>query len=98
MFYLTVLEWFHIKSNGTCIWFFCTRDQVLLKIASYRDAVTPKKIGAFIDEYYPGEGVEAVNDYMNKINCRRDRAGHIAKVCANLDTILDGLVKEVLAC
>ena len=98
MFYLTVLEWYDIKSNGACIWFFCTRDQVLLKIASYRDALTPEKIGAFIEEYYTGEGVEAFSDYMNKINCRRDRASHIAKVCVNLDSTVDELVKEVSAC
>lgn len=97
MFYLTVLEWVHSKSNGASIWFFCTRDQVLLKIASYLDAVKPENIDKFLKEFYPGEAVEAFHNYMHKINCRRDRVGHIAKVCANLDTILDGLVKEVLA-
>jgi len=97
MFYLTILEYFHIKSNGACIWFFCTRDKVLLKIAAHHYAMTLEGIDAFINEFCPGEGVEVFSGYMNKINCRRDRAGHIAKVCANLDSTVDELSKEILA-
>jgi hypothetical protein len=98
MHYLSVLEVHHMSSKGSSIWFFSSRDGVLLEIAGHRDAVSPDRILAFIREYYSDECVDVVNKYMNQINCRRDRAGHIAKVCANLDTILDGLVKEVLAC
>jgi hypothetical protein len=98
MYYLAFLEKLHETANGSQIWFFCTRDQVLLKIASHRDAVATERIDAFIKEYYTGEGVEAFKNYMNQIKCRSDRAGHIAKVCANIDSIVDELINAVAVC
>ena len=98
MFYLTILDWVHKEAKGGCIWFFITRDQVLLKVASHRYAMYLEGMDTFINEFCPGESIEAFKNYMRQIECRCDRAGHTAKVCANLDTILDGLVKEVLAC
>jgi len=85
MYYLAVLEELHKAAKGSRIWFFCTRDQVLLKVAAHRYALTLEGMDTFIQEYYTGEGVEVFKEYVTKINCRRDRAEHIAKVCSNLD-------------
>lgn len=98
MYYLAALEELHKRANGNRIWFLCTRDRVLLEVASHRYALTLERMDTFIKEYCQGEGVEVFKEYVTKINYRLGRNDHIARVCANLDAILDGLVKEVLAC
>lgn len=91
--YLSLLLRLHQITSEDEIWFFCSRDKVLLDLAKYVFSLSNEAdIHQFIADYYPKNKVEAikiVDEYMKKTELRKNNLE------AHRINIIDGLNNEI---
>lgn len=103
--YLSLFQDVHQQSPENEIWFFCTRDKVLLELSSFVFAFPAvEDIHQFVGEKYSKNkdmAIDLVNIYMKNIEKRRNSLSideHKKKVKNELNSNIYGLEEELKEC
>ena len=90
IYHLALLDKVYQDRRKEEIWFFCTRDKLLIDISKYLFKLSmPLSIKDFILEFYPKNMLGIFENYIAQTNSRKNRELHSKSV-------LDNLQKEVI--
>ena len=97
LYHLTLLEELHNKTGKKHIWFFCTRDKLLLDISEFLfEHPSIEETRGFVSGFYKTAAADAVENYIAEVDKRRaDRASHIEIVNENLLSNIENLESEI---
>lgn len=96
LYHLSFLESLHATSGADVIWFFCTRDKLLLKLSGFLYKLSSiDELKAFVSDFYKPNISSIFESHVAKINSRPNRLAHVKKVNTTLLSNIGGLEKEV---
>lgn len=85
IYHLSLLDKVYQDRTEEEIWFFCTRDKLLIDISKYLFKLsTPLSIKDFILEFYPENMLRVFENYIVQVNSRKNRELHSKFVLDNL--------------